>query len=306
MSIYNSQSDLNKYRYFYAVAECLSFSEATELLHVSQPAISHAIKELEEQLDVKLFVREGKRISLTSEGEKLMNYVQNAFENIVAGERCLKDKGDDLGGKIRIGMYPHLARIFLPKILRKYSKKYPNVRFNIFSLSDREMREKLHNKELDVLILHYPIFTNDMTYTEEKICDLESGYFGTKEYYDIITNGKSNSFREIPLILPLKGFIDTNVLEQSLKKRSIYLQPKYRVYSTEMKKELAMQGMGVCWVSKCCVEKELESKELYEIPLDLDKPSMTLSMAYDNRFMRKALEEFIKMFKEEYQEKQDK
>ena len=73
-----------------------------------------------------------------------------------------------------------------------------------------------------------------------------------------------------------------------------------------MKKELAMQGMGVCWVSKCCVEKELESKELYEIPLDLDKPSMTLSMAYYNRFMRKALEEFIKMFKEEYQEKQDK
>ncbi len=141
MSIYNSQSDLNKYRYFYAVAECLSFSEATELLHVSQPAISHAIKELEEQLDVKLFVREGKRISLTSEGEKLMNYVQNAFENIVAGERCLKDKGDDLGGKIRIGMYPHLARIFLPKILRKYSAKYPNVRFNICSLSDREMRE---------------------------------------------------------------------------------------------------------------------------------------------------------------------
>ena len=53
------------------------------------------------------------------------------------------------------------------------------------------------------------------------------------------------------------------------------------------------------------VEKELESKELYEIPLDLEKPSMTLSMAYDNRFMRKALEEFIKMFKEEYQDKQD-
>ena len=72
-----------------------------------------------------------------------------------------------------------------------------------------------------------------------------------------------------------------------------------------MKKELAIKGMGVCWVSKCCVEKELANKELYEIPLDLDKPSMTLSMAYDNRFMRKALSEFIEMFKKEYQEKQD-
>lgn len=47
MSIYNSYSDFNKYRVFYAAAECLSFSKATEYLHVSQPAISHAIKELE-------------------------------------------------------------------------------------------------------------------------------------------------------------------------------------------------------------------------------------------------------------------
>ena len=73
MSIYNSYSDFNKYRVFYAVAECLSFSKATEYLHISQPAISHAINELEEQLDIKLFKRENKKISLTEEGEQLLS-----------------------------------------------------------------------------------------------------------------------------------------------------------------------------------------------------------------------------------------
>ena len=55
MGIFESESDFNKYKFFYAVAECRSFSKAAELLHISQPAISHAVKELENQLNTKLF-----------------------------------------------------------------------------------------------------------------------------------------------------------------------------------------------------------------------------------------------------------
>lgn len=65
MGIYNSNFDFNKYRAFYAVAECKSFSRATELLHVSQPAISRSVKELEEQLDTRLFIRGNKSVKLT-------------------------------------------------------------------------------------------------------------------------------------------------------------------------------------------------------------------------------------------------
>ena len=56
MELFNDQIDANKYRVFLAVAECKSFSKATEYLHISQPAISHAIKELEDQLNTKLFI----------------------------------------------------------------------------------------------------------------------------------------------------------------------------------------------------------------------------------------------------------
>ena len=72
MGIYTSNFDFNKYRAFYAVAECKSFSKATELLHVSQPAISRSVKELEEQLDTQLFIRGSKSVKLTENGEKLM------------------------------------------------------------------------------------------------------------------------------------------------------------------------------------------------------------------------------------------
>ena len=198
MSIYNSYSDFNKYRVFYAVAECLSFSKATEYLHISQPAISHAIKELEEQLDVKLFQRENKKISLTEEGEKLLTYVKNAFDSIVAGERALKDT--QLHGKVRIGIYSHISTFMLPKLIKAFTKKHPKVKFTIFSSSDIEIKEKLNNRELDLAILHYPIFTDSEKFTEEKLCELESCFFGNKYFYDLLTQNQNLVYRQKLLI----------------------------------------------------------------------------------------------------------
>lgn len=76
MGIYNSNCDFNKYKIFHAVAESKSFSQAANMLHLSQPAISYAIKELEQTLNTKLFIRERQGIKLTDAGKKLMFYTQ--------------------------------------------------------------------------------------------------------------------------------------------------------------------------------------------------------------------------------------
>ena len=89
MGIYNSNFDFNKYKAFYAVAETNSFSKAADLLHISQPAISYSVKELENQLGVKLFIREGKNVKLTDKGYKLLSYIQKAFNNIIMAERAI-------------------------------------------------------------------------------------------------------------------------------------------------------------------------------------------------------------------------
>lgn len=300
MSIFNSYSDFNKYRVFYAVAEVKSFSKATELLHVSQPAISHAIKELEDQLNAQLFIRDGKHVMLTEDGEKLLTYVKKAFDNLVTGERAVKESSSYLTGKIRIGMYSHIAKVILPKLIKKFVSINPHVRFTIFSSTDQEMKEKLRNKELDLLILHYPIFVNEPKYTEEKIDTLESCFFGNKYYYDLYMNGDHVEEKKFPLILPMKGFIDTNLLEFSLKNNNIDLKPTYRIYSTEIKVELAKEGLGVCWGSKCCIEKELLNKELYIIPFQISSPDMDISICYDEKYLNKTVKEFIKFMKEEY------
>ena len=185
MGIFENESDFNKYRFFYAVAECKSFSKATEYLHVSQPAISHAIKELEYQLNTKLFIRNNKSVALTDDGEKLLYYVKNAFDNLTMGERIIKEKDDDLTGIIRIGIYSHISLFMLPKIMKEFSEKHPNAKFYIYATSNQEMIEKLRNRELDFIVLQYPIFINETNLKEEILCELETCFFGNKHYYDL-------------------------------------------------------------------------------------------------------------------------
>ena len=105
MGIFNSNYDFNKYKVFYAVAQSKSFSKAANLLYISQPAVSHSIKELENQLNTKLFFRNKKDVLLTEEGQKLLGYVKSAFDNIMLAEQMLLETNKDLTGVIKIGIY---------------------------------------------------------------------------------------------------------------------------------------------------------------------------------------------------------
>lgn len=298
MGIFDSDGDFNKYRFFYAVAISKSFSKATEFLHVSQPAISHAIKDLEEQLNTKLFIRNNKNVILTEEGEKLMHYVGRAFDNINMGEQIIRERKDELSGIIRIGIYSHISLFMLPKIMDKFSKKHPNSKFYVYTTSNNEMSMMLKNNELDFVVMQYPIFVRDNTFKEEIICELDNCFYCNKKYYDIYMKD-NDSIVDFPLLLPTRGFSDINGLEEMLKSKNITSTNKYTIYSSELTTKLALQGMGIGWGLKKCIEKYIENKELYELPISFEIPKTKFSIAYDSNFLNKTAKEFIDFFKEE-------
>ena len=297
MGIFENESDFNKYRFFYAVAECKSFSKATEYLHVSQPAISHAIKELEYQLNTKLFIRNNKSVALTDDGEKLLYYVKNAFDNLTMGERIIKEKDDDLTGIIRIGIYSHISLFMLPKIMKEFSEKHPNAKFYVYATSNQEMIEKLRNRELDFIVLQYPIFINETNLKEEIICELETCFFGNKHYYDLY-NEDHDLLKKFPVILPMRGYSDINRLEETLKTHNLMLKNNFTSYTTELTIALAKEGVGIGWGLKKCVEKDINNNNLYELPVEFSMSKTKFSIAYDESFLNHTTSEFIKYFKD--------
>ena len=83
MDIFKNNIDFNSYKTFYVVAKCKSFSKASEELNISQPAVSIAIKKMEDNLDVTLFKRDKKGIELTETGKQLLFYVESIINTLI-------------------------------------------------------------------------------------------------------------------------------------------------------------------------------------------------------------------------------
>ena len=301
MGIYNSNFDFNKYRAFYAVAETKSFSKAAEVLHISQPAISYSIRELEEQLGIKLFIRQKRSIKLTDSGEKLLFYIRKAFNNIIMAERALTENEKELTGEVRIGIYSHIALFMLPEIIKKFTKMYPKTNFEIYCSSSAELKEKLKNKELDFIVLQYPVFIEETKYTEEILCEIENCFFTSKKYYDLYIK-KQNKIVEYPLILPMRGYDDINALEEMFKRKNMILKTRFRTYTIDLAKEFVRKELGIAWGLKKCIEKELKNKEFYEMPVDFSIPNTRFSISYDAKYLNKTAIEFLKFFKHNIKE----
>lgn len=296
MGIYNSHCDFNKYKIFYAVAESKSFSKAAEMLHISQPGISYAVKELEDTLQTKLFIRERNGIKLTEDGEKLMFYTQKALNNLIIAEKIITEREEEVTGLVRIGIYSHISLFMLPKIIKEFTEIYPGAKLSIYQSSNYDLKEKLKHRELDFIIMQYPIFLSDTTFKEEIFCELDTCFFAKKELYDKYKN--MNDDNVYPLILPFDGFADIDSLEEKLKRNNIKFNVKFRSYASETAVELVKESLGIGWGLKKLIEKELDNSLLYEIPMKLDSPKTTYSIAYDDKFLNNTTSEFLKYFKQ--------
>lgn len=296
MGIYNSNCDFNKYKIFYAAAESKSFSKAAEVLHISQPAISYAIKELEDTLKTKLFIRERNGIKLTDDGEKLMYYAQKALNSLITAEKIITEREEEVTGLVRIGIYSHISLFMLPQIIKEFTDIYAGAKFSIYQSSNFDLKEKLKHRELDFIIMQYPIFLSNNCFKEEILCELKTCFFGTKTFQDKYKNINDNSI--YPLILPFNGYVDIDSLEEKLKRNDIKFVVKFRSYSSETGIELVKQNLGIGWGLKKSIEKEIKNNELYEIPLKFDTPNTVYSIAYDEKFLNNTTMEFLKYFKD--------
>lgn len=134
------------YRIFVAVADEENITRASEKLNISQPAITKQIKNLENQLSIKLFERKSKGVALTNEGKKIYEKLKNPIEEL--------NKIDAQIGKekiINIGTHNHMGGLIFGQAINQYTLKYPNVNLNLVCEEMDELLRKLKNKEIDIV-----------------------------------------------------------------------------------------------------------------------------------------------------------
>ena len=125
--------------YFLAVAEHGSFTRAASALHVSQPALSQQIRQLEESLGVPLFDRSGRTIRLTDAGEVWRQYASRALQELGAGKRAIHDVADLTRGSLRIAVTPTFTSYFIGPLMADFYARYPGITLQLQEMSQEKI-----------------------------------------------------------------------------------------------------------------------------------------------------------------------
>ncbi len=148
--------ELRVLRYFLAVAREGSVTVAANFLHVTQPTLSRQIKELEEELGTKLFVRHSHSVSLTPDGMRLRKRAEEVVEMIEKTEAEFTVKEESVGGDVYIGAGETRVMRHVAEVIRELRKNYPNIHIHLYSGNLEDVTERLDKGLLDFGVLIQP------------------------------------------------------------------------------------------------------------------------------------------------------
>lgn len=271
--------NLELYHIFYVVALNGSISASTEILYISQPAITFQIKKLEEQLGVSLFTRTKKGVVLTEEGSVLFEYIKNAMDMIHSGENALSNLKNLDSGIIRIGASTTICRNVLMSYLEKFHEKFPKIEIQIVNTLSSSLLTELRNGNLDMLVLNLPMSENkDINIIP--VLDVQDIFVGNKKYYDL-TKGKVNlnDLKNYPLIFQKLPSNTRAYLNSYLKENNIDLRPQLEVVSYNLIMDLVSAGFGIGYATKEFIKDDLKNKRLYEIEVIPSVPKRYIGIA---------------------------
>ena len=149
-------------RYLKAVADHGSFTRAAVALHVSQPALSQQIRELEERMGVQLLDRSGRTVRPTDVGEAYLRHVRRALDELEVGGRAIRDVQDLSSGALRLGFTPSFAIYLLGPLIRRYRDRFPGIVLTITEMAQEEMELALGTDALDLGLAFSDVLAEDV------------------------------------------------------------------------------------------------------------------------------------------------
>lgn len=268
---------LELYRVFREVAASGSISAASKRLYISQSAVSQSIKQLEEQLKTRLFVRSSRGVELTGDGKTLFDYVSSALGLIDAGEQKVLESRALLSGELIIAASDTITSCFLLPVLRVFHRDYPGVRLRIINGTGGESVRFLRAGRADIAFtsshpesegLHVqPCFETHMVFAASP----DFGVDFTRRY-------TMAELAAMPLISLEKKTSSRAFLDALFRGEGLEFAPEIELDTAELQIELAGIGLGVTCVARELFPRAFGSGALRQIQTDFTIPPRTVCM----------------------------
>jgi len=145
--------DLRQIRAFVAVARERNFTRAAESLHIAQPAVSMAIGNLEAQLELTLFNRQGRQVMLTAEGEAFLRHAERILDDCRAADTEMAELKGLERGEVRIGIPPMMSSYYFPRIIRDFRARYPRLQLAVLGEGAARIQRLIAAGEIDMGVI---------------------------------------------------------------------------------------------------------------------------------------------------------
>nr|WP_067053303.1 LysR family transcriptional regulator [Mucilaginibacter sp. L294] len=263
---------------FYAVAKRLNFTKASAELHISQPAVTKHIKELEAEYKTTLFERSGnKKILLTAAGEMLLQYADQLLNLYRELEFDMSLLVKQHKGILRLGASTTVAQYVIPPVLALFHKKFRDIQVQLITGNTEEIEQALLNKEIETGIIEGVSRNPQIKYEE---------YF--QDELVLVSAGNSPAFKKgtikpeelknYPLLMREPGSGTLDVIAHALKPHHIKLadlQTEMQLGSTESIKSYLLHSNCLAFLSIHAILKELKNNECHIIDikgLSIERP----------------------------------
>ena len=269
---------------------------AAKELYISQPAISKAISKLEQSLDVILFHRSSRGVTLTMEGELLFTQVQTAFSAIRHGEEQLK-KVNELGiSQISIGVSITLCKYVLLPYLQQFVKDNPHIKVTITCHPTMETLRDIDNSVTDIGVVGIPSLPNGLTYIPFR--EIQDTFVTTDRYLENLKirvgNDRKAILNNATFMMLNKENISRKYVDMYLSSHQITMDNIIEINTMDLLIELAKIDLGIACVIKDFVKDELDDHSLTEVSLGRAIPKRKLGLVYkDDTIMTDAMKKFI-------------
>lgn len=287
------KANLELYRVFYWTAREGNFSRAAERLFITQPSVSHAIRQLEHELQISLFYRGSRGVTLTDEGRLLFEYVEKMFNLLESAERHITEINDLMAGELRVGGSDSLCKYYLLPALSKFFIDFPKVRLDLAHGTTPEIVRYVKEGKIDFGVVRLPV--NEDSLVIHPAISVQDCFVAGPRFSELANQTITlQDLCRYPLILFMKTSSSRNFIEEFAHSSGIQIQPDIELASVDLLIEFAKAGLGISFVTKQFVSRDLEDGSLFEIRLHESIPARTIGLVFlKNRRLSPASRKFI-------------
>jgi len=290
----------HKLKVFCTVAETRSFSKTSEIIHLTQPAVSLQIQALEEVYETKLFDRSSSTVTLTPAGEVLYKYAKEILALYASADKVIGKLTGLVKGSITIGASSNIGNYLLPCVITDFKKTHPKIKIHLLVGNSKKVVELLNSGNIDLGLVEGDVIRQKMVVkkliSDELLVIVSPNHPWAKK--------KEISISDIvkePFIFREAGSGTRQMIEKFFNRHGITLQDmKISIVlgSTEAIKDAVENGLGISIISRWAARKENKYGSLRLLSIKEEKIVREFSLIINkNLVTSNALDEFLTFLK---------